>query len=118
MQERRALHRNRTYIGARIVFNLRYSTMDCLVRNLSEDGAKLIFGGVETIPSEFDIFIRNQSDSRRAKMIWRTESEAGIRFISPGYNQIVSIEMARKVRQLEAEREKLAKRVEQLVDPA
>jgi hypothetical protein len=117
MQERRTFHRARTYIGARIIFNHRFSTMDCLVRNLSEDGAKLVFFGLATIPSEFDVFIANNGDSRRVKTIWRTEIAAGIKFLNAGYDQVVPIEAARKLKKLKDERDMLARRIAQLVEP-
>lgn len=118
MQERRAFIRNRTYIGGKVVFNRRLSTMDCLVRNLSADGAKLTFCETGIIPSEFDITINNKGDSRRARIIWRTREEAGIRFVCADRAPIVSIETARRIKELEAERDRLARRVAQLSEPA
>lgn len=118
MQERRAFQRSRTYIGGRAVFNRRLSTMDCLVRNLSPRGAKLIFSGTGLIPSEFDIVIDTLGDSRRAAIVWRTRAQAGVKFIGAGRGAIVPIETARRIRELEAERDRLARRVAQLSEPA
>jgi hypothetical protein len=41
-EERRKLHRSRTLKGGRIVTNDGHSTFDCTVRNLSDEGAKLV----------------------------------------------------------------------------
>lgn len=91
--------------------------MECLVRNMSRDGAKLVFGGTVEIPAEFDIMIRKRGDSRRAQIVWRLETEAGVSFAAPEERRIVSIEAARRIRALEAEREALRQRVAQLSEP-
>ena len=51
MEERRRYQRLRTYLGARAVFNRRASTVDCLIRNLSEDGARIDFAEGVAIPA-------------------------------------------------------------------
>ncbi len=45
LTERRESDRRRTYLCGRITFNDRVSTMDCLIRNLSRNGAMLEFPG-------------------------------------------------------------------------
>jgi DNA modification methylase len=117
MQERRRIPRTRTYLGGLVAFNERCSTMECLVRNMSPDGAKLVFGGTVEIPAEFDIMIRKRGESRRARIVWRQETEAGVTFPAPEGRKVVSIESARRIRELEAEREALRKRVAQLSEP-
>jgi hypothetical protein len=91
--------------------------MECLVRNMSRDGAKLVFGGTAEIPAEFDIMIRKRGESRRARIVWRLETEAGVTFAASGERKVVSIEAARRIRELEADREALRKRVAQLSEP-
>jgi hypothetical protein len=118
MQDRRAFQRTRTYLGAQVVFNNRFSTVDCLVRNLSGDGAKLTFAGTALIPRTIDVLIRNDGESRHAKIIWRTESAAGVEFVQAGRDKVVSLEAARKIKRLEADVATLAQRVAEMVDPA
>ncbi|MHB8886079.1 MAG: PilZ domain-containing protein [Methylovirgula sp.] len=111
MQERRGEHRGRTYLGSRIAFNDRYATVGCLVRNLSQNGAKLIFDRPCTVPSEFDLTIHQQGTSRRARLIWRREMEAGVAFLELNASTVVSIEAVRQLKRLEAERDARAKRI-------
>jgi hypothetical protein len=118
MSERRNIHRSRAYLRAQIAYNDRFSTMDCLVRNLTQVGAKIVFSDLVTIPGEFDISIRWKGESRRARVIWRTETEAGILFSHSTSKNIVSIESAQKIRKLESERDALSRRVAQLSEPA
>ena len=118
MQERRNFHRGRTYLFGRIAFNNRFSTMDCLVRNMSQIGAKLTLSSTVMIPEQFDLNIRNKGDSRHARLIWRSDTELGVAFIHHSNAPVVSIETARRIKMLEADRDALAKRVAELSEPS
>jgi PilZ domain len=117
MQERRKIQRGRTYLGSRVAFNNRCSTIDCLVRNMSQDGAKIVFSSPLTIPSEFDLMIHQKGHSRRARVVWRREMEAGVEFLAAHAATVVSIETARQIRKIESDRDALARRVAQLSEP-
>ena len=117
VEERRKNQRLRTYLGGLVAFNYRYSTLDCLVRNLSPMGARLAFAHPVVLPLEFDLQIRNRGDSRRGRLVWCDETQAGILLSDPDFGGVVSIETARRLRRLEAERDALAKRVAQLSEP-
>lgn len=82
MGERRNHRRDLTYLGARVAFNGRGSTMDCLVRNLSTDGAKLSFSSTLGLPVECEISIR-AGEPRPARVVWREERTAGVEFMRP-----------------------------------
>jgi hypothetical protein len=78
-QERRATIRHRVLKGGRIVFNDGFSTYDCMVRNFSEDGAKLKVASVIGIPDQFQLVL---DDGRKfdCAVSWRTEAELGVTF--------------------------------------
>ena len=118
MQERRTVHRDRTYLGGQVAYNNRCSIMDCLVQNVSQNGAKLVFSDTALIPSEFDVLISKKGESRRARIVWRQEQAAGIQFVQSEKAAVISIEAARRIKTLEIERETLARRVAQLSEPA
>jgi hypothetical protein len=40
--ERRVLHRRRTYLGGKISFDDSYCVVECLIRDMSRNGARLI----------------------------------------------------------------------------
>ncbi len=117
MQERRRVHRGRTYLGGQVAFNDRCSVMDCLIRNMSRNGAKLVFDSTLVIPSEFDVMVRRGGESRRASIVWRAEWEMGVTFARVERDGAPSIEAARRVNALEAERRMLERRVAQLSEP-
>lgn len=118
MSDRRKTLRNRTRLGGVIAFNHRSCTLDCLVRDMSADGAKIIIESTVSLPGEFDIMIKHKGDSRRARMIWRDLTQVGIVFVSAEIGNVVSIEATRRIRALETERDSLVRRVAQLSAPA
>jgi hypothetical protein len=115
MRERREFTRGRTYLGGRLVFNNQYCSIDCLVRNMSRNGAKLVFEGTALLPGEFDLMLPQKGEGRRARVVWRQQDEAGVTFLQSGGGQdVVPIGMARRIRKLEADRAALTARVAEL----
>jgi hypothetical protein len=118
MLERRKAHRPRTYIQGQIVFDGRNSTIDCLVRNLSDAGAKLTFADLVNLPEVFDFALVHKGAHFRARTKWRTRDELGIAFLNWGSDGIpVPLELARRIKTCEAERESLRQRVAELASP-
>jgi len=115
MVEKRKATRSRTLLGGVIAFNNRASTMDCQVRNLSAGGAKVKFTNTAVVPDQFDLQIARKERSFRARMVWRAPNEAGVAFLSEYNNDVpVPLELARQLRECEAEKTALRKRVAQL----
>lgn len=56
------------------------STMDCVVRNISETGAALDVGAALHIPSEFNLLISGHGASHRCQVKWRKENRVGVAF--------------------------------------
>ncbi|ABE62423.1 hypothetical protein Nham_1603 [Nitrobacter hamburgensis X14] len=118
MKDQRRSNRRRTYLAGRIVFNGRASTMDCLVRNLSRNGAMLEFYGSVIPHHEVDLCILRRGESRRARLVWCEGVHAGVFIEQPDSASVSTIETARLIRKLKADRETLARRVAQLTEPA
>jgi hypothetical protein len=78
MKERRALVRQRTLIKGRIYFNNRLSSMDCLVRDLTANGARLEFSANVTLPDAFELYIPTRNEYFRARIKWRKGNHLGI----------------------------------------
>lgn len=83
MLERRKSFRSRVYFGGRIAFNGRQSSMDCIVRNFSDDGARVEFDTTRLITGEVDFTIEQKGYAFRARMIWRRGDQAGFLFRDP-----------------------------------
>ncbi|MCC0005199.1 MAG: PilZ domain-containing protein [Methylobacteriaceae bacterium] len=117
ISERRAEKRLRTYLGGQVVFNRRQSIYDCLIRNLSEGGARLVFAQPAMIPGAFELVINRGGESRWAEIRWRTRLAAGVSFASGASPAFVSLQATRRIRQLEGERAALKARVAELSEP-
>jgi hypothetical protein len=52
--------------------------MDCLVRNVTVEGAKLVFSQTVTVPDQFDLYVRKKEQSFQARIAWRRDDEIGV----------------------------------------
>ncbi len=81
MRDRRSSTRQKSFLQGRIYYNNRRSSVDCLVRDISDTGAKLVFSSAVTIPDVVEIYLSNKEEVRRARVQWRRGDEVGIDFI-------------------------------------
>lgn len=80
MEERRKVPRLKSLLRGRVYFNNRNSTAECLVRDISAQGARLIFADEVMIPDIVDLFIPAKDQTLRAHVVWRNANEAGLAF--------------------------------------
>ena len=78
--ERRTLLRKRSFLQGRLYFNNRRSSLDCLVRDISSQGAKLKVSDSIAIPEFVELHIPNKDETYRAKVEWRNADEIGVGF--------------------------------------
>jgi len=57
--------------------------MNCVIRNLSEGGARLEFGGLTRLPLEFKLRSVSTGSEAAAKPAWQRGCSAGVRFETP-----------------------------------
>lgn len=75
--ERRIAPRRNTHIQATIVMG--FSTMSCIVRNVSESGAKLEVERVNFILDRFDLVVPGHRP-RPCRVVWRAIREIGVQY--------------------------------------
>jgi hypothetical protein len=117
--ERRTLLRKRSFLQGRLYFNIRRSSLDCLVRDISDQGAKLKVSDSIAIPEFVELHIPNKDETYRAKVQWRTGFEIGVTFenehespsIVPG---AAPADLPERVRRLEAEVASLHRKLNEL----
>ncbi len=80
---RRAEQRIRTALKGQIVINDRFSTVDCIVRDLSESGARLQFPEGYLPPREFEFEVPKKNLSVFARKIWSSGHLHGVVFYEP-----------------------------------
>ena len=111
MSERRQSARRRTYLGACASYEKPVSSDECLVRDRSPGGARIVFSGSTPIPDAFGLTIRESGETRSVRVVWRDGLQAGVAYESAAPS--VAPEAARQIRKLEAERNALARRLAQ-----
>jgi PilZ domain len=80
MKERRKSARQKSFLRGCIYFNNRHSALDCLVRDISPSGARLIFSDTVTIPDVVDLYVPHKEKTLRAQVHWRHGDEVGVGF--------------------------------------
>lgn len=115
MIERRRSARARVIYGGVIAYNGRQSTLDCMIRNFSEDGAKVEFDNSALLPDVIDLLIARKSREFSAKIAWRQAREAGLAFRSAERDAPIPLDLARRLRLCESERRALQNRIARLL---
>jgi PilZ domain len=105
MRERRTSTRQKSFLQGRIYFNNRRSSVDCLVRDVSGTGAKLVFSSAVSIPEFVELWLSNKEDVRRARVQWRRGDEVGVTFDQPGMPEATAVntDLFGRVLKLESE---------------
>ena len=82
MSERRVVARHRTFLKGRLMFNNGNSSEDCLVRDLTEQGAQIELPHPHA-PQGFDLAIPVRGLRAGARVAWKNGARLGVRF-EPG----------------------------------
>lgn len=67
-------------IGASISFDGGRSRMSCVIRNLSDGGAKLEVAAVRGIPDHFELLVPKHRP-QQCRVAWRALKEVGVQFL-------------------------------------
>ena len=83
MGERRIATRQKSFLRGCIYFNNRRASADCLIRDISETGARLIFSAAVAIPDVVDLYIPQKEQTLRSRVQWRHGDEIGVAVEAP-----------------------------------
>ena len=78
MDERRASERSHIYKMARI--DLGKAQRDCLIRNLSDGGARLQFRDAVPVPDRFVLLVTPKKGARPCHVVWHQDRDYGVAF--------------------------------------
>ena len=104
MNGRRASRRQKSFLRGVVYFDKRRSETACLVRDLSEDGARIVLSQTITIPDVIELQIPQREQTLSARVQWRRADEVGLSFskpdtaTTPRENQLI-----KRIAELEAE---------------
>jgi hypothetical protein len=80
MNERRQHPRQRVLKGGLVLFNNDSSSVDCVVRDLTQAGARLALESAAFVPDCFNLLINQEQQLYPAQVAWRKSNNVGVRF--------------------------------------
>jgi hypothetical protein len=86
MSERRGAARKKSFLRGCIYFNKRRSAIDCLIRDISDQGARLTFSDTVSVPDVVELYIPQKEQTLRARVQWRHGDEVGVAFGAAGFS--------------------------------
>ncbi|KJC36102.1 pilus assembly protein PilZ [Bradyrhizobium sp. LTSPM299] len=114
MQDRRQGARDKVLYGGVAAVNEHGSTMDCVVRNISDTGACVEFDTAARLPEEMNLTIARKGRSFLARMIWRQANKVGLAFRIMTSDAPVS-DLDERLRRSEIKKRQLQRRIKQLL---
>lgn len=78
--DRRQNDRVHTLLAGRIVFHAGAYTYKCIVRDMSEGGARVEIQSARMLPKRFYFLTSKEEVAYEAELVWRTRVMAGIKF--------------------------------------
>ncbi len=79
MNDRRRTQRNRVYWGGEISFSEYLEPFECVVRDISVEGARICLANNTKLPEAFKLWVASRQMHVRVRQIWREGPVAGIR---------------------------------------
>ncbi|GEO98369.1 PilZ domain-containing protein [Methylobacterium haplocladii] len=114
MSERREATRRRVFIGGRIVHSCILSDTNCILRNLSPAGARVVVSGTIPLPDRFAIVVDSRGTTRAVETVWRSGDEMGVRFVSEAHEREGVGMLEDSLRQSRAELARLRARIAEI----
>ena len=71
----------RTLLSGKIVWNYGQSTIDCVVRSLSDTGACVQVESTHEMPNEFQLAMQGGRERKACKVLWQSDNRVGVAFI-------------------------------------
>ena len=114
MQDRRQGVRDKVLYGGVAEVNERGSTMDCVVRNISDNGACVEFDASAPVPVEMKLTVARKGRSYLTRLIWRQANKVGLAFRIMTSDTPVS-DLDERLRRSEIKKRQLQRRINQLL---
>lgn len=81
VSERRLAKRWHTVLAARITPSNGSRSIECIVRDLSNTGARVYFADTSEIPAEFELEIPSRGLKVRSRLMWNRGANHGVMFL-------------------------------------
>jgi len=114
MHDRRQSVRDKVLYGGVAETDEHGSTMDCVVRNISERGACVELEDAAKLPQEMNLTIARKGRSFLAKLIWRQANKVGLAFRIMTSDRPVD-DLDERLRKSEIKKRQLQRRINELL---
>ena len=114
MQDRRESVRDKVFLGGVAEISTQGSTMDCVVRNISEHGACVELYSAGTLPEEMNLTIARKGRSFLVRLIWRQANKVGLAFRIMTSDRPVD-DLDERLRRSEIKKRQLQRRINELL---
>src|SRR6185295_5488704 len=84
MSELKSMPRGRTFLAGKIISNYGQSSIDCIVRQMSDVGAVIEVESALGIPLHFHLLIPGEGEPQPCKRSWQSEKQIGLVFETAG----------------------------------
>jgi hypothetical protein len=91
MEDRRHTPRHRTFLQGRVYYNSRRQSADCIIRELTDEGARLSFTDPVALPHAFELHIPNRDQTLRVETVWNHGTDVGVAFVRTDTHSAPSI---------------------------
>jgi PilZ domain len=117
MLDRRQSARNKVVYGGVAEIGEHGGSRDCVVRNISENGAHLEFSNDLRLPKEpMRLTIARKGRSFLARIIWWRDNFVGVAFSSESPYELPGSDLAKRLRKSEKKKRQLQRRIEELLE--
>jgi PilZ domain len=107
MKELRQYRRAKSFLRGLIYDCRKRGAMDCMIRDLSEDGARIALSQTVALPEMIELDIPQRELRRRARVVWRRNDEVGLCFSQadrmPDLATMTAEDITARIGMLEAE---------------
>jgi hypothetical protein len=117
MLDRRQSTRDKVIYGGVAEIGERGATRDCVVRDISEQGARLEFGNVIKLPKQhISLTIARKGRSFLARIIWWRDNFVGVAFGSDTSSELPVSDLEQRLRKSEQKKRQLQRRIKELIE--
>ena len=83
MDDRRKVPRRRVLKEGKILYADGIRVFDCTIRDISENGARLLIANTMGLPDKFQLFEKSSGLLYPASIVWRQTNSIGVHFDGP-----------------------------------
>jgi hypothetical protein len=116
MLDRRQSPRDKVIYGGVAEIGERGATRECIVRNISEKGARIEFSNVIKLPrQQISLTIARKGRSFLAKIIWWRDNFVGVAFKAETPYEFPVSDLEERLRKSEQKKRQLQRRIKELI---